>query len=176
MAFVVGTDTYISVADANTYVHEHFTSADATAVAWGKLLVADREVLLRRAAAVIDRQPLVGVKADSSQAMEFPRAIQSAVPWGGIFPSTPSGRWSADWVIQASAPVEVQQAQVEIALALMGGASNRVRLQQEGVRSFSLGDLSETYDGSGRAPSARLLSTEARELLSPYLIGAAVIL
>jgi len=41
-------------------------------------------------------------------------------------------------------------------------------LQQEGVQSFTLGNMSETYaPGAGRG----LLSQEAKELLRPWLLG-----
>ena len=67
----------------------------------------------------------------------------------------------------------MKEACCEIALALLErGNSQRRKLQQEGVQSFSLGNMSETYTpGAGRG----LLSQEAKELLKPWLIGAVMI-
>ena len=67
-------------------------------------------------------------------------------------------------------PETVKEACCEIALALLErGNSQRRKLQQEGVQSFTLGNLSETYTpGAGRG----LLSQEAKELLGPWLLGS----
>jgi hypothetical protein len=52
------------------------------------------------------------------------------------------------------------------------GNSQRRKLQKEGVQSFTLGNMSETYaPGTGRG----LLSQEAKELLKPWLLGAVMI-
>ncbi len=66
-------------------------------------------------------------------------------------------------------PATVKEACCEEALALLERGNNqRRKLQQEGVQSFSLGNMSETYiTGAGKG----LLSQEAKELLQPWLIG-----
>jgi len=63
----------------------------------------------------------------------------------------------------------VKEACCEEALAILeSGNSQRRKLQQEGVQSFTLGNMSETYaPGAGRG----LLSQEAKELLRPWLLG-----
>jgi len=70
-------------------------------------------------------------------------------------------------------PEAVKEACCEEALALLeSGNSQRRKLQQEGVQSFSLGNMSETFAaGAGKG----LLSQEAKELLRPWLIGAVMI-
>ena len=61
----------------------------------------------------------------------------------------------------------MKEACCEITLALLErGNSQRRKLQQEGVQSFTLGNMSETY-----APGAGLISQEAKELLRPWLLG-----
>lgn len=161
MALTVGTDSYITLVDADAYLSSYHLSTDADMVAWAALSDANCEILLRRAARVIDRQPLVGIRADSVQTMEFPRAIYSDF-------STSYNRFGGDYYIQDSVPSEVAHAQCEIALDLAAnGQSERVKLQREGVRSFSLGSLSESYIGAGND----VLCVEAKTLLSPYLVG-----
>jgi len=67
-------------------------------------------------------------------------------------------------------PEAVKEACCEEALALLErGNSQRRKLQQEGVQSFTLGNMSETYiAGAGHG----MLSQEAKELLRPWLLGA----
>lgn len=70
-------------------------------------------------------------------------------------------------------PEAVKEACCEEALAMLErGNSQRRKLQQEGVQSFALGNMSETYvAGAGRG----LLSQEAKELLRPWLLGSVFI-
>ena len=87
---------------------------------------------------------------------------------------------SDDWYVESEVQQSVKDANVEEALAqaiVDGGnatsSSDRLQLQSQGVKSFSLGDLSETY-GSGLSStydSTQLLSSEAKELLSFYSLG-----
>ena len=112
---------------------------------WGETSDADKEKALRQATKEIARQLLKGRKATDPQELAFPRHPDTEVP---------------EPVIEACC---------EIALALLErGNSQRRKLQQEGVQSFSLGNMSETYTpGAGRG----LLSQEAKELLRPWLLG-----
>ena len=115
------------------------------AESWGETSEADKEKALRQATKTIDRQPLRGRKAETGQALAFPR-----------YPDT-------------EIPEVVKEACCEEALAMLErGNSQRRKLQQEGVQSFTLGNMSETYaPGAGRG----LLSQEAKELLRPWLLG-----
>lgn len=114
--------------------------------AWAKAGEYEKESALLMATQTIDRQALKGRKADPDQILAFPR-----------YPDTIT-------------PQEVTKACYEEALALLEfGNSKRIQLQREGVQSFSLGDLMETYEpGASRG----LLSQQARELLRPWLAGA----
>lgn len=70
------------------------------------------------------------------------------------------------WLVQTSVPQEVLDAQVEEALALMIGISARTTLQRDGVKSFRLGNLNESY---GSVNAGRLASYEAQQLLAAYI-------
>jgi hypothetical protein len=135
---------YINLTEANEYFSNRL-HADA----WAEAADADKEKALAMATKAIDRQPLKGRKTDLAQEMAFPR-----------YPDT-------------EIPVAVKEACCEEALAILErGNSQRRRLQQEGVQSFSLGNMSETFAaGAGKG----LLSQEAKELLRPWLIGAVMI-
>lgn len=164
----VGTDTYISQADATAYVIAHYVSTDPRAIAWAALSSDNKDAHLRKAAQTVDRQPVVGIKALSTQTMQFPRAIFTNT---GAYQLTASHSLGSGWYIQPEVPADVKAAQVEIALELSVGISTRTDLQRQGVKSFSLGKLSENY-GSGKANA---LPYEARELMAAYLLGGAAI-
>ncbi len=132
---------YVDLEEANEYFSNRL-HVDA----WSSASDADKEKALAMATKAINRQPLKGRKTDTAQTLAFPR-----------YPDT-------------EIPKEVQEACCEEALAILeSGNSQRRKLQQEGVQSFSLGNMSESYAaGAGKG----LLSQEAKELLRPWLIGA----
>lgn len=166
MALVVLTDSYISQIDSTAYVTAHYVTTDIKHTSWDALASDDKDAYLRKAAQIIDRQPFVGVKALLTQAMEFPRAIYTN---GGVAGLISYNLFlGTDWYIQTEVPSAVKNAQVEIALDLMIGISKRTELQRQGVKSFSIGKLSENY-GSGKINA---LPYEAKELLAPYLLGS----
>jgi hypothetical protein len=130
------------------YANEYFENR-LHAESWGQADDETKEKALRQATRSIDRMPLRGRKTDLHQPLAFPR-----------YPDT-------------EIPEAVKEACCEEALALLeSGNSQRRKLQQEGVQSFTLGNMSETYiAGAGKG----LLSQEAKELLRPWLIGAVMI-
>jgi len=126
------------------YADEYFKNR-LHAESWGETSEADKEKALKQATRAIDRQLLTGRKTNPEQELAFPR-----------YPDT-------------EVPEAVKEACCEEALAILErGNSQRRKLQQEGVQSFTLGNMSETYaPGGGRG----LLSQEAKELLRPWLLG-----
>lgn len=127
------------------YADEYFKNR-LHAESWGETSEADKEKALKQATRAIDRQLLTGRKTNPEQELAFPR-----------YPDT-------------EVPEAVKEACCEEALAILErGNSQRRKLQQEGVQSFTLGNMSETYaPGGGRG----LLSQEAKELLRLWLLGA----
>lgn len=132
---------YATIEEATT-----FFASRLHAEAWADLKDAEKQKALDMATRVIDRQLLKGRKMEADQELAFPR-----------YPDT-------------EVPQAVKDACCEEALALLERGNNqRRKLQQEGVQSFTLGSMSETYvPGAGRG----LLSQEAKELLRPWLLGA----
>jgi len=137
----VGENSYIDIDGADEYF-----AGRLHAESWGQADDSTKEKALKQATRQIDRQQLRGRKVNSGQALAFPR-----------YPDT-------------EVPEAVKGACCEEALTLLErGNSQRRKLQQEGVQSFALGNMSETYTaGAGKG----LLSQEAKELLRPWLIGA----
>ncbi len=130
------------------YADEYFTGRLCTE-RWGETSDADKEKALRQATKEIDRQLLRGRKTNPEQELAFPRHPDTEIP------------------------AAVKEACCEEALAILErGNSQRRRLQQEGVQSFSLGNMSETFAvGAGKG----LLSQEAKEFLKPWLLGSVFI-
>ena len=142
MSITVGKNSYIDIEGANEYFENRLH-----AESWGQADDETKEKALRQATKTIDRQLLRGRKTNPEQELAFPR-----------YPDT-------------EVPEAVKEACCEEALALLErGNSQRRKLQQDGVQSFTLGNMSESYAaGAGKG----LLSQEAKELLRPWLLGAA---
>lgn len=133
---------YATTEEANTYF-----ASRLHAEAWTQASTCDKQKALDMATRAINRTPLKGVKASYDQANQFPR-----------YPDT-------------EVPQAVKDACCEEALAILErGNSQRRKLQQEGVASFSVGGLTETFVASARGGG--LISQEAKELLRPWLLGA----
>ncbi len=135
----VGTNCYIDIEDADEYFALKY-GADS----WEALSDEDKDKLLISATRKIDRLPLRGTKRIYNQSLAFPRYTDTI-------------------------PTEVAQATCEEAFAMLNTAANkRKELQRQGVKSFSIGKLSETFQGS---QSLSLVSEEAKELLRPWIAG-----
>lgn len=180
MALTVGTNSYINTTDADTYFSNRLY-ADA----WNAAVQTDKEKALIMATKIIDRQVLKGRRKDTNatnQPLAFPRCYPHKVhDWiRKTFLDDLTEDFDVFYVegaylyCEASVPQVVKDATCEEALALLDrGNSKRLKLQRQGVSSFVMGDLRETYKAnSGKG----LLSEEAKELLRPYLGGAVSII
>lgn len=165
MAVIVGTDSYLSLADANTYLTNHYLSTDAKLVAWTAMTDADNDVLLRKALWIIERQPFIGYKATEVQTLAFPRTLYTEIRNDPINPLAYTQY--NHWYQQIAVPAAVKDAQCEIAIELTDNTNTRMEMQRQGVKSFSVLGLSETYYGSAN----KLVSLVAQELLMPYMGG-----
>lgn len=171
VTITVGTNSYISVADATTYFSERLYST-----AWTGAAADDMAKALIMATRKIDRQKIRGIKAVDTQTLEFPRALYS---YQDIDPQPIVGAhfdYGPGWVVEKEVSQDVLDSVCEEAMALLAGgstANQRAELQAQGVKSFSIGKLSETFRTGVNAE--RLLSLEAKQLLQRYLSGGAVI-
>jgi len=168
-SLVVNTDTYISLADCDVYLSAQYVSTDAKLTAWNALLDGDCDVYLRQAAAIIDAHPLQGFKALTTQTMGFPRILYTDANY--LLNSNVRVLDEGGFYTQPAVPAAVKNEQCELALELAQGttsqASQRAELQRQGVRSYSIGKLSETLTGA----SADIVSYKARQMLLPFTGG-----
>lgn len=143
----VGTDTYITTAEADELLY-----GVQGYERWITLTEPEKEGYLKAAALHIELLRYAGRKHSIFQEMSFPRDMNREVP------------------------AAVKQAQALEALAMTDEqAQARRDLQDQGVKSISLGKASESYgDASGcRSP---MRSMDAAALLRPYLLGCAAII
>jgi hypothetical protein len=156
---IVGTNSYLSTADADTYFNIRLF-ADT----WNNASVDQKAQALIMATKRIDRLKFRGRKALLSQSLQFPRTFYSAALSDAEYAyGYPSDGWSVEKEITQC----VKDACCEEAMSLLKGISQRLELQHQGVTEFTIGDLSESYKNLG----TRLQSRDAHELLRPYLIG-----
>lgn len=143
----VGTDTYITIAEADRLLAANV--ADATA--WMDLNNEKKEQQLRNAVYRIDTLPYASYKMSLHQPMQFPRGLSRVVP----------ERVKLAQALEAYAALDVQ-------------ANARRQLRDQGVTSVTLGSAAESYDRSRIMHTGTLLSVDAYRLLWPYLLGSAV--
>lgn len=133
---------YATVVQANEYVQNYYSSGDSMRLAWESLNEADKLVLLNRAEQTIDHLPFNGKPMVSNKA--FPRYPEEDIP------------------------AEVTQATIELAVQSSNGeARDRYELQKQGVRSYTIGDLSESF--SGAAAAAPGVDAYAYSIVFPFL-------
>ena len=147
LTLTVGTNTYISLADAETYMEGRYEPSGA----WAAASNATKNTLLVTATASIDRMTWLGEKSVSTQALEFPR----------------DGYTTADTEYTL-----VENACVEQALWMLTQGNNpRSAMQAQGVRSVSVGGVSESWAAGGTPP----LCTAAREFLRAWYVRCGVL-
>lgn len=155
MSITVGTDTYISVTDADTYFSKRYNGES-----WANFTTGDKERLLTTATHKIDRLNLKGRKKIYTQTLAFPR----------VYRITDCSIYDLNGYQVDAVPDNVKYAACEEAFAMADTElTKRKELQNQGVTSFSLGSLSESYQGRSSNP---LLSKEATEYLKGWLLGA----
>lgn len=154
----ISKNTYISREYADEYISSRYRSNSKDRKRWEELSEEDKEILLISACDGLESLQWQGRTATKGQAMAFPRL--------------PFQYGKTDEI----APLRVKQAQAELALWLSDDTrqsklSKRQELQSQGVESFSIGDLSESYGEGVGEKSAPLLCLKVKNLISPYLNG-----
>lgn len=140
--------SYVQTADATTYFGTRLNVA-----AWTAATSGDKDNALIMATITIDSLPYKGSKVTPGARPAFPRYIPLAR--GGYY------LVEDDDELLAAACCE------EALEILVNGASKRHNLKNQGVTSFTIDNLSETFESRSEVP--RLKSERARLLLHPYL-------
>ena len=158
-------ETYVDCDEMSTYAADR---PDSTA--WTGASSADKEAALKYASKLVDSLPFVGKKYEtdiSSQPLQWPRLIKVRGGWT-------VERDADDNVV---VPQAIKDAVCEEILARLSPIDGkRHALQADGVKSFRLGDLSETYGDDLRGGGIKgtpLISWTAYRLLEPYLAKGA---
>lgn len=144
------TNSYVTVEEADAYFDCTLNIDE-----WNKYDTSTKEKALITATRQIDRLPLSSRKLDLYQNLEFPR-VDTALPF-------------TDGIPQA-----VMYAVCEQALFLLKGGSKRQELQKQGVKSYSLGDLSETF-ADNLSPAEKTICPEALAYLRKFMLGSVAI-
>lgn len=157
MGLEPGVNTYVTVAQADSYIISHYRSNNKDRQRWTAFEEEDKEILLLNACTQIEQLPFPGRKAGRDQELAFPRL---PLQYGQA----------------QDPPKRILAAQIELALWLSDEAkqedtSQRQELQDQGVTSFSLGDLSESYGEGLPYKDSALLCPMAKTLLKSYLSG-----
>lgn len=184
MTITVGTDTYVTVADADTYVSLNYLSTEAKSVAWDTLSDGDKEILLRRATQSIEVLKYPGLKFDSSQTLTFPRQKLPQLPvrrelvycdwWFDTFGF--ACPFSDVWTSTGDVPDAVKNAEIEEALEIASpsaGSSIRNR-KQKGVTSVKIGNFSENFQPGATSISNMASvfgSIKAQEFIAQFQNG-----
>jgi hypothetical protein len=140
----VDADSYVTLAEAKEYLADN---AEFMALADGAM-----ETLLKKATMQIDSMRFFGEKATYNQALAFPRTLTDA--YGQPYS-------------QDAIPSKVKMATCEQAAHILDGTSTkRMQMQEDGVRSASIGDVSESYAGKVAEIS---ISVTAKGLLKGFV-------
>ena len=154
MAIIVGTNSYVTIEEADAFVSENFVSSNEQRIAWEALSDNDKEIYLRNATAAIERLKFTGVKYTDDQNLSFPRVTYDMSP--------------------EEVPQDICNAQVYEALELCHPtADSQVQKTTIGnVRSVSLGQISENYKSYDSNSIFAVISSQvARLILTSYLGG-----
>ena len=133
---------YATVVQANEYVQNYYSSGDSMRLAWEALNENDKLVSLNRAEQTVDHLPFTGRPIVENKA--FPR-----------YPDT-------------EVPVEVMHATIELAVQTLNTeAKDRYEMRRQGVRSYKIGDLSESFSDAAVAASG--VDAYAYSIVFPFL-------
>lgn len=195
MAITVGTDTYITILEADAYLESTRLSTDAQLIVWAALSDGDKEIMLRNSTYAIERIKFTGKKNDSDQTLAFPRDIAGVTPLRrnpgattgtfydsvlySLLPTYPYDPASINvWIINDEVQDEIKRAEAEEALELASPSGDTAIYEaaRGAVKSYRIGSLGETFkDTPSRTqnnPVTVLRSTKAQEFVSMFLGGA----
>ena len=155
MALIVGTNTYLTVREADKLVESYFFEDEEARTQYENLSDEDKNALLYRGC--MDMQKLLyrGYKKDKSQKLAFPRVNR--------------GGYESDEDL-------VKLAQLLNSISFMQLDSNQLGLKtsemrRAGVKNFTLGSFNVGLDGSVGTGSQRSNSGVVEQLLPMWLIG-----
>lgn len=156
---VVGTDSYVSIEEANTIVSETYLSDEVERTTWESLSDTDKEILLKRATRDIDTLMFRGtqVQLKSVQLLKFPRVIDCIIVEINNY-------IKGACVFQA----------ISYKTSSKSKSNLRKELQSQGVTSVSIGKISESYD-IGSSKKLVEINSDSLAYLDRYIAKGGVI-
>lgn len=158
----VGVDTYVTVDEAEEYLKNLPLSSKISM--YSNFLIQSPETqenALKLSCLQLETLSYVGRKSNPDQVLSFPRYIPPHSPTDEV-------------------PLLIKYAQIELAAALCDSKSIEKKafydnLKSYGIKSYSMGNLSETFASSGAALSCatsaeNLISARARQYVQPFLV------
>ncbi len=136
---------YATVEEANAYIASYYSSKDTLRIAWESLTDEDKQVMINRSERSIDHLPFTG----------------SPVTKDTIFPRNPNPDKSLEQVKIATIELAIHNLDEEY--------MTRYELQQQGVKSYEIGDLKETFGSSQGTTSYSGTDSYSYSIVFPYL-------
>ena len=126
-------NTYITLADANSFIEGLVLSDDAAA--WDGSSNDNKNRALFTAAQRIDREKFLGARVDDTQALEWPRSgVRKPDTYTNLYGLSFPNRLVADYYTDTEIPDRVKKAQVVLAVYLN---NNRDALGLSGLENFN---------------------------------------
>ena len=155
MALIVGTNTYLTVREADKLVESYFMENEDVRTEYENLSDEDKSALLYRGC--MDMQKLLyrGYKKDKLQKLAFPRVSR--------------GGYESDESL-------VKLAQLLNSISFMELDSNQLtqktsEMRKAGIKNFTLGSFNIGIDGGSGTGSQRSNSGAVEQLLTMWLVG-----
>ncbi|MCK5128348.1 MAG: hypothetical protein KAQ68_00740 [Clostridiales bacterium] len=154
MSILIGQNSYITIAEADSFIGENYISTDTQRVAWEALNDSNKEVYLRNATSSMERLLFIGQKYADDQSLSFPRVFHD--------------------FYQEEVPQDIKDAQALESLELASPTQDTeiAKGYASNVKNYSIGQLSETYKSyNASSMQAILMSQKAQRLLRGFLGG-----
>jgi len=148
-------NSYVTLAQANTYIEGLTESADV--VAWGTSTDDEKNRALFSSTRRIDREDFLGNKVAKTQARMWPRSgVRIPHQYSNLYGVTFPNRIVADYYTDTEIPEEVKNAQIELAVYLN---NNKDGIGLSGLEDFTnlvVGNINLTPNFYGRTGIDRI--------------------
>ena len=181
MSLSVGTDSYVTLNEANDLVTSYFLSSDTARIAWNNASDSDREVALRKSCKAIDKiRDFVGRRKYTRQTLEFPR-VKTVVAGVGYLPFVMQNtdNWIDSSVNGNDGLADAKLAQAINAaycISMNGLRNSQMERNITGLTSKKAGPIAESYSGSDNNSYSKdimigIYSKDIYHILSYWLSG-----
>ena len=179
MSLSVGTDSYVTLSEAEELVSSYFMSSDNTRIAWSLASEADKEVALRRSCNSINNLKFVGRRKNTSQKLEFPR-VKTVVAGVAYIPFVPQtfDNWIDQDAYNDDGIDKAKLAQVVNAvycLSLTDTKNEALDINVRGLTSRRVGPTAETYNTKGNNYNSDFMigiyTKEVYSILTEWVAG-----